>query len=78
MSRDTLSKQLEVFNVGSSGKKLYEQNIVILEVDSSDNKEPLSTRVLSIKDTNQWNSSDRSKVLELIVTQCFTLAQRIF
>src|SRR5690606_17547643 len=39
------------------------QNIVILEVDTSDNKKPLSTRVLSIKDTNQWNTVDRAKVL---------------
>ncbi|WP_228129428.1 Tn7-like element transposition protein TnsE [Acinetobacter bereziniae] len=26
-----------------------------LEVDTSDNKKPLSTRILSIKDLNQWN-----------------------
>ena len=39
-----------------------EQNIVILEVDTSDNKKPLSTRVLSLKDMNQWNQTDRSKV----------------
>ncbi|MDH1069427.1 Tn7-like element transposition protein TnsE [Acinetobacter johnsonii] len=46
------------------------QNIVILEVDTSDNKKPLSTRVLSLKDLNQWNQVDRAKVLELVVTQC--------
>lgn len=50
--------------------QLNNQNIVILEVDTSDNKKPLSTRVLSLKDLNQWNQSDRAKVLELIVTQC--------
>ncbi|MFH4180529.1 Tn7-like element transposition protein TnsE, partial [Acinetobacter baumannii] len=36
------------------------QNIVILEVDTSDNKKPLSTRVLSLKDMNQWNQTDRA------------------
>ena len=54
------------------------QNIVILEVDTSDNKKPLSTRVLSIKDLNQWNHSDRAKVLELIVTQCLRWPKGIF
>ena len=29
MSRDTLSRQLELFNIGSTGKNLYEPNIVI-------------------------------------------------
>lgn len=29
MSRDTLSRQLELFNVGSTGKKLYDPNIVV-------------------------------------------------
>lgn len=29
MSRETLSQKLELFNVGSSGKKLYDPNIVI-------------------------------------------------
>lgn len=46
------------------------QNIVILEVDTSDNKKPLSTRILSLKDINQWSQADRAKVFELIVTQC--------
>lgn len=35
--------------------QLNDQNIVILEVDTSDNKKPLSIRVLSLKDANQWN-----------------------
>src|SRR5690606_5880668 len=46
------------------------QSIVILEVDTSDNKKPLSTRVLSLKNMNQWNLTDRAKVLELVVTKC--------
>ncbi|SSQ98843.1 Tn7-like element transposition protein TnsE [Acinetobacter baumannii] len=50
--------------------QLNNQNIVILEVDTSDNKKPLSTRVLSLKDISQWNHTDRAKVLELVVTQC--------
>lgn len=54
------------------------QNIVILEVDTSDNKKPLSTRVLSIKDTNQRNTVDRAKVLELVVTQCLRWPKGIF
>ena len=54
------------------------QNIVILEVDTSDNKKPLSTRVLSIKDANQWNTTDRAKVLELVVTQCLRWPKGIF
>lgn len=29
MSRETLSQKLELFNVGCSGKKLYDPNIVI-------------------------------------------------
>jgi hypothetical protein len=29
MSRETLSQKLELFNVGSSGKKLYDPNVVI-------------------------------------------------
>ena len=29
MSRDTLSRQLELFNIGSTGKNLYDPNIVI-------------------------------------------------
>lgn len=54
------------------------QNIVILEVDTSDNKKPLSTRVLSLKDLNQWNKVDRAKVLELVVTQCLRWPKGIF
>ncbi len=54
------------------------QNIVILEVDTSDNKKPLSTRVLSLKDMNQWNQTDRAKVLELVVTQCLRWPKGIF
>lgn len=54
------------------------QNIVILEVDTSDNKKPLSTRVLSLKDVNQWNRTDRAKVLELVVTQCLRWPKGIF
>ena len=50
--------------------QFHGQNIVILEVDTSDNKKPLSTRILSLKNTNQWHTIDRAKVLELIVTQC--------
>lgn len=53
-------------------------NIVILEVDTSDNKKPLSTRVLSLKDMNQWNQVDRGKVLELVVTQCLRWPKGIF
>lgn len=53
-------------------------NIVILEVDTSDNKKPFSTQVLSIKDTNQWASTDRAKVLELVVTQCLRWPKGIF
>lgn len=35
MSRETLSQKLELFNVGSSGKKLYDPNVVIpfLKID---------------------------------------------
>ncbi|KRW42325.1 hypothetical protein AO727_00695 [Acinetobacter baumannii] len=58
--------------------QLNNQNIVILEVDTSDNKKPLSTRVLSLKDTNQWNTTDRAKVLELVVTQCLRWPKGIF
>ena len=29
VSRDTLSRKLELFNIGSTGKKLYDPNIVI-------------------------------------------------
>ena len=54
------------------------QNIVILEVDTSDNKKPLSTRVLSLKDMNQWNQTDRSKVFELVITQCLRWPKGIF
>ncbi|AYA04865.1 hypothetical protein BEN74_10345 [Acinetobacter sp. WCHAc010034] len=54
------------------------QNIVILEVDTSDNKKPLSTRVLSLKDMNEWNQTDRAKVLELVVTQCLRWPKGIF
>ncbi len=54
------------------------QNIVILEVDTSDNKKPLSTRVLSLKDINQWNQADRAKVLELVITQCLRWPKGIF
>lgn len=54
------------------------QNIVILEVDTSDNKKPLSTRVLWLKDMNQWNQGDRAKVYELIVTQCLRWPKGIF
>ncbi|WAU73629.1 Tn7-like element transposition protein TnsE [Acinetobacter sp. TR11] len=50
--------------------QLNNQNIVILEVDTSDNKKPLSTRILSLKNTNHWHTNDRVKVLELVVTQC--------
>ncbi len=57
---------------------LNNQNIVILEVDTSDNKKPLSTRVLSLKDLNQWNQINRAKVLELIVTQCLRWPKGIF
>ncbi len=58
--------------------QLNDQNIVILEVDTSDNKKPLSTRILSLKDLNQWNQIDRAKVLELIVTQCLRWPKGIF
>lgn len=54
------------------------QNIVILEVDTSDNKKPLSTRVLSLKNMNQWNLTGRATVLELIVTQCLRWPKGIF
>ena len=55
-----------------------DQNIVILEVDTSDNKKPLSTRILSLKDSNQWNHADRAKVLELVVTQCLRWPKGFF
>jgi len=58
--------------------QLHGQIIVILEVDTSDNKKPLSTRVLSLKDINQWNTTDRAKVLELVVTQCLRWPKGIF
>lgn len=29
MSRDTLSRQLELFNISSTGKKLYDPNIAV-------------------------------------------------
>lgn len=58
--------------------QLNNQNIVILEVDTSDNKKPLSTRILSLKDMNQWNQTDRSKVFELVVTQCLRWPKGIF
>lgn len=64
--------------VAEASFQLNGQNIVILEVDTSDNKKPLSTRVLSIKDTNQWNHADRAKVLELVVTQCLRWPKGIF
>ena len=51
---------------------------MILEVDTSDNKKPLSTRVLSLQDVNQWNQIDRAKILELIVTQCLRWPNGIF
>lgn len=54
------------------------QNTVILEVDTSDNKKPLSTRVLSLNNVNQWNQTDRAKVLELVVTQCLRWPKGIF
>jgi len=40
MSRETLSQKLELFNVGSSGKKLYDPNIVIpfLKMDMNNRK----------------------------------------
>ncbi|WP_228285095.1 Tn7-like element transposition protein TnsE [Acinetobacter rathckeae] len=58
--------------------RLNQQDIVILEVDTSDNKKPLSTRVLSIKDLNQWSQADCAKVLELVVTQCLRWPKGIF
>jgi len=58
--------------------QFHGQNIVILEVDTADNKKPLSTRVLSLKDVNQWNQTDRAKVLELVVTQCLRWPKGIF
>ncbi len=54
------------------------QIIVILEVDTSDNKKPLSTCVLSLNDLTQWNQLDRAKVLELVVTQCLRWPKGIF
>lgn len=40
MSRETLSQKLELFNVGSSGKKLYDPNVVIpfLKMDMKNRK----------------------------------------
>ena len=40
MSRETLSQKLELFNVGSSGKKLYDPNVVIpfLKMDMNNRK----------------------------------------
>ncbi|MCZ2959955.1 Tn7-like element transposition protein TnsE [Acinetobacter baumannii] len=54
------------------------QSFVILEVDTSDNRKRLSTRVLLLKDMNQWNLTDRAKVLELVVTQCLRWPKGIF
>ena len=54
------------------------QNVVILEVDTSDNKKPLSTRVLSLKDMKQWNHIDREKILELVITQCLRWPKGVF
>lgn len=58
--------------------RLNQQDIVILDVDTSDNKKPLSTRVLSLKDISQWNTTDRAKVLELVVTQCLRWPKGVF
>lgn len=58
--------------------QFHGQNIVILEVDTSDNNKPLSTRVLSLKDLNPWSQTDRAKVLELVVTQCLRWPKGIF
>ena len=58
--------------------KLNQQDIVILEVDTSDNKKALSTRVLSVKNLNQWDQTDRAKALELVVTQCLRWPKGIF
>lgn len=58
--------------------QFHVQSIVILEVDTSDNKKPLSTRVLSLKDMDQWNQTGRAKVLELVVTQCLRWPKGIF
>ncbi|WP_337077943.1 Tn7-like element transposition protein TnsE [Acinetobacter pittii] len=49
--------------------QLKNQKIVILEVDISDNKKPFSTRMLSFKDRNQWNTTNRAKFQEPVVTQ---------
>lgn len=46
------------------------KQFIILEVDTSDNKKPLSTQILNIKDLSQWGKCDRAKILELVVTQC--------
>lgn len=54
------------------------ENFMNLELHTSDNKKPLSTRVLSLKDLNQWNQADRAKVLELVVTQCLRWPKGIF
>lgn len=51
---------------------------MILEVDTSDNKKPLSTRVLSLKDMKQWNHIDREKILELVITQCLRWPKGVF
>lgn len=41
--------------VAKARSQLNQENIVILEVDISNNKKPLSTRILSLKDMNQWS-----------------------
>lgn len=58
--------------------QLKNQNIVILEVDISDNKKPFSTRMLSLKDRNQWNTTNRAKFQEPVVTQCLRWTKGIF
>lgn len=58
--------------------QLNGQNIVILEVDTSDNKKPLSIRALSLKDLNHWNTPDRNKVFEFVDAQCLRWPKGIF
>ena len=54
-------------------------NLLLLdEPENGRITKPLSTRVLSLKDMNQWNQTDRSKVFELVITQCLRWPKGIF
>lgn len=54
------------------------ENIMNLELDTFDNKKPLSIRIVSLKDVNQWSTTDYAKALKLVVTQCLLWPKGIF